>query len=320
MTINAFKKQAVLFVLLFMVTAFVSTSTLAAGRLEEKIDSLFVLASSGEVTYRDLVEPAKDSIAALGLDVVPHLVEKFDTRSARERHTVLHILKRIGSPAVPYLISSLDHPNGLVVQRVCWALGDIADSSAVSALVAVSSHSRWQVRDEAIGALGDIGSQGGSTAIITGLGDSVGQVRKAATVSAGKIGVIESVERLVEMMGDRFYGARLSAVNSLLAMDSSVVLSAILSRLKSSSAPGDDSVGDLGCSVIGRIGGDSALLILFEQAGSGSPDRRAHAATALVSADPSDNCGYLKIILDREKDRLVRLKIESALAAAQPPD
>jgi HEAT repeat protein len=320
MVLVAFNLRKVWLILPLLMMVVVTSSAIAASRLQEKVDSLFVLASSGEVAYRDLVEPAKDSIAALGVEVVPHLIEKFDTKSARERHTILHILKRIGSPAVPYLIRSLDHPNGLIVQRVCWALGDIADSSAVSALVAVSSHNRWQVRDEAIGALGDIGNPGGSPAIISGLSDSIGQVRKAAAVSAGKVGVIESVDRLVEMLGDGFYGARLSAVNSLLAMDSSVVLAAIRNRLKPSPATGDDLVGDLGCRVLGRIGSDSALSILFEQTGSDSPDRRAHAAMALAYSDPSDNCGYLKIVLDRETDRFVRLKIESALAAARPQD
>lgn len=320
MTAIVFKERAVLFVLPLLVMVVVTSSAIAASRLQDKVDSLFVLASSGEVAYRDLVEPAKDSIAALGIEVVPHLVEKFDTKSARERHTILHILKRIGSPAVPYLTRSLDHPNGLVVQRVCWALGDIADSSAVSALAAISSHNRWQVRDEAIGALGDIGNRGGSAAIITGLSDSIGQVRKAAAVSAGKVGVIESVQLLVEILGDGFYGARLSAVNSLLALDSSLVLAAIVDRLKSPPVTGDDLVGDLGCWVLGRIGSDSALSILFEQTGSDSSDRRAHAAMALAYSDPSDNCGYLKIVLDRESDRLVRLKIESALAAARQQD
>ena len=67
--------------------------------LERKVDSLFVIASSGEVKYRDMVEPAKDSIAAIGADAVPILVDKFTTKSARERWTIIKILEKIGSPA-----------------------------------------------------------------------------------------------------------------------------------------------------------------------------------------------------------------------------
>ena len=58
--------------------SFVSKCSYAAAEteLKRKVDSLFVIASSGEVKYRDMVEPAKDSIAAIGADAVPILVDK----------------------------------------------------------------------------------------------------------------------------------------------------------------------------------------------------------------------------------------------------
>lgn len=281
--------------------------------LKKKIDSLFVIASSAELISRDQVEPAKDSIAALGADAVPILVDKLTTKSARERLTVIHILERIGSPAVPHLVRSLKLADGLVVQRVCWALGDIGDSAAVEPLMEVSNHARWQVRDQALGALGDIGDSRAGEVVLAGMSDEVGQVRKAAVVAAGKMGYNEAIPMLVHMLGDQFYGARLTAVEALLALDTQAVISAITDSLNSPTK----TVGHLACQVLGRIGSDHAFDLLFAQAHSPDSERRAHAAVALAYADPADNCGFRDSIMIRETDPYVLMKIESAVYSAQ---
>lgn len=281
--------------------------------LKKKIDSLFVIASSAELVSRDQVEPAKDAIAALGADAVPILVDKLTTKSARERLTVIHILERIGAPAVPHLVRSLKLADGLVVQRVCWALGDIGDPAAVEPLMEVANHARWQVRDQALGALGDIGEIRAGEVVLAGMSDEVGQVRKAAVVTAGKIGYNEAIPMLVHMLGDEFYGARLTAIEALLALDTATVMSTLADSLGSTTK----TVGHLACGVLGRIGSDPALELLFSQAHSADPERRAHAAVALAKADPADNCGFRDSIMARETDPYVLMKIESAVYSAQ---
>jgi hypothetical protein len=114
--------------------------------LQRELDSLFVIASSGELRFREMVEPTIEKIAELGAPAVPLLIDKFTTKSARERLTIINILKKIGPDAVPDLIAALDRTNGLVVQRVCWALGDIGDTSATEHLIRSYGHGRWQVR------------------------------------------------------------------------------------------------------------------------------------------------------------------------------
>ncbi len=277
--------------------------------LKKKIDSLFMIASSAELKVRDQVEPAKDSIAALGVDAVPILIDKLTTKSARERLTVIQILKKIGSPAVPYLVRALKNPDDLVVQRVCWALGDIGDSAAVDPLIAVGTHPKWHVREQALGALGNIGSKRASQAVLLGFGDEIGQVRKAAVVSAGKLELREATGRLVHMLGDEFYGVRLSAVEALLMMDTTEVMVSLADSMVSANTL----VGDLGCHILGRIGGDKAIEILINEIASRSPTRRVHAAIAIINADPLDNCGYRQGIISGETDRLVLLKINSAI-------
>ncbi|GAI30655.1 unnamed protein product, partial [marine sediment metagenome] len=60
-----------------------------------------------------------------------------------------------------------------------------------------------------------------------------------------------------------------------------------------------------------------AIELLMTQTVSPDTDRRAHAVVAIIKADPQDNCGYHQLLIDRETDRLNRLKIESARSSAQ---
>ncbi len=146
-------------------------------QLQKRIDSIFVIASSGELKYRDKVDPAIESLAKLGAKAVPALIDKFTTKSARERLTIIKILKKIGSPALPDLIDALSRPEWLVVKRVCWTLGDISDSASVLPLTGVASHDNWQVREYSIRALGKIGDLQAVAAVIKSFNDPVGQVR-----------------------------------------------------------------------------------------------------------------------------------------------
>jgi HEAT repeat protein len=288
-----------------------SGSVSAQSQLERQIDSMFVIASSGRLAYRGLTEPALDAIAALGVDAVPHLIDKFTTQSPRERWTVIWILQRIGSPAVPDLLRALGRDNDLVVKRVCWALGDIGDTAAVEGLVNVSSHASWWVRDEAIGALGDIGDRRAAPAIIKAMTDSIGQVRKSAAVAAGRLKLDESAGQLLHLLGDDFYGARMTAIGSLSQLDTALLIELAADSVNSA----NKLLGNLLCRLLGEIGTDAAIEILMTQVASPDPDRRAHAGVALAKADPLDNCDYRRLYLDEETDRLVRLKIESQITA-----
>ncbi|HKK20241.1 MAG TPA: HEAT repeat domain-containing protein [candidate division Zixibacteria bacterium] len=285
----------------------------AATSLDKRVDSLFVIASSGEIKYQKLVQPAIDRIAAIGVDAVPLLVDKMTTKSARERLTITNILKKIGSPAVPYLVQSLNNPDPLIVQRVCYALGDIRDTAATMPLTRETTDPVWQVREQSLDALGKLADMRAESAVVGGLTDTIGQVRKAATVAVGRIGIEKSVVQLVHILGDDFYGARMSAVDALMKMDTSKVIPAVHDSMTSP----NPFVGDLGCFILGKIGSDRALNILMEQAINPDPRRRAHAVEAVIYADPLDNCGFRKGLIADETNRLVLLKITSAIQAVQ---
>lgn len=296
-----------------LIGATIASAAAARSDFERKLDSLFVIASSGEIRYQSLRDPAMDSIAAYGVNAVPFLIEKFTTKSAGERWTIIWIFQRIGSPAVPLLLEALKRPDELVVQRVAWALGDIKDSSAVDGLIEVRHHSCWQVRDEAISALGRIGSLRAAPAVREALQDSIGQVRKSAVVSCGQLKVIDATPELVHCLGDDFYGARLAAITALLQLDTVRVVATLADSIESA----DPQVGHLACRLLGRVGSEPAIAILLTQAQSIDLERRAHAAQALIKADPEDKAGFRQQYLTTEPDRLARLKVESAIRPVQ---
>lgn len=307
------QKVIPVFVVALLISLMMANSVRSAGTIKHKVDSLFVIASSGEMKYRDQVQPGIDSIAAMGVDAVPVLVDKFTTNSARERLTIINILKKIGSPAVPYLVESLRRPEWLVVSRVCWALGDIKDSAAVIPLVGACGHSGWQVREKALDALGKIEDAQAEATVLSALTDSVGQVRKAAVVAAGRLGLLNGINNLVHMLGDDFYGARMSAVEVLAGMDSARVRDALADSLHSDNRL----LGNLACHVLGLALTEEAVDLLIAEAESTEDNRRAHAVVALIRGDPGDHWGYHNQLLEKETDRLVRLKIESAIRVAR---
>ena len=298
--------------IVFLLIVF-SVQSQAQTLLKKQVDSLFVIASSGELKYRDLLEPAMEEIASLGKDVVPILVDKLDTKSARERLTLNNIFKKIGSDAVPYLITSLKNPTGLIVERVCTALGDIKDTSAVEPLISVSRHSRWQVRDQAVGAFGDIGSKKADDAVLYAFTDDIGQVRKAAAVSSGQLKIIEAVPQLIHQLGDDFYGARMSAYEALTKLDTAFVIEKIADSIHSE----NKFVQSLSCSLLGEYKTDKSIELLYQTYLNSEPALKLSASLGLISADPENLCGFQNVIVNSGFDELSLLKIQSAIKAAQ---
>jgi len=284
-------------------------SACAKSVLEEKVDSLFMIASSGGVKFKDMIEPALDSLAGLGGDAVPILIEKFTTKSARERWTIIKAIKKIGAPAVPHLVKALERLDDKIIGRVCLALADVGDSTAVEPLMEICDHKRWNVRSQVVSSLGKIGDARAEDVVLDALEDTIGQVRKSAAVACGRMKIGRSVEKLVHQLGDSFYGARFTACESLRKLDSSTVVLVLEDSLGSSNCL----TGYMACQLLGEMGGHDVVDFLFDQTESPDPSRRAVAAEAIIKADPEDECGYRQVMFDNEEDRFVLMKMKSVL-------
>jgi HEAT repeat protein len=267
---------------------------------DKKVDSLFVIASSGELRFRDMVEPAIESIAAMGKGAVPRLIEKYDTQDARERLTINDILVKIGKDVVPLLLKSLNDENAEKVSRICYTLGNIKDSSAVDALIEIAFHSDWRVRSSCCGALGKIGDDKADKIVVESLADTVETVRKSAAVACGSLSAAHAIPALVHTLGDSFYGARMCASEALVKFGEKA-LQAIADSLNSENTM----LGNLGCATLGRIGGDSAASILTTQLTSESPTRRALAVEGILFSNSTSACGAVELLAKIEKDSTV---------------
>jgi len=305
-------KSIVTYIIAFLI---ISSAAIKAAEIpppsspvERKVDSLFVMASSGELKYRDMVEPAKEKIAEMGKAAVPRLIELYATKDARERHTINDILVKIGSPAVPVLVESLSLDDPWVVSRLAYSLGNIGDSSAVEGIIGVAYHEDWNVRSSSAGALGKIGDTDANETVIRLLDDENEIVRKSAAVAAGKLAIEKAIPELVGMLGDDYYGARYSASGALQKMGDKAIES-IADSLDSE----NELLGNMGCTTLGLIGGSTAAEILVEQLDSNSPIRRALAVEGIMRADSYLACGAVEILGEREKHPTVLFYIEQAL-------
>jgi HEAT repeat protein len=290
-----------------------SNTAAVTAEFQKRFDSLFIIASSGEVQYREMNAPAMDSIAAMGVDVVPILVDRFTTKSARERWTIIWTLTRVGSKAVPYLVESLQRRDWVVVERVCWALGDIKDTSAVVPLIGSTRHTQWQVRDQAYTALGKIADRRAGNTAVSGLKDSIPLVRKSATVAIGKVSPDSAMPMLIGAFADPFYGVRMTAIDALFSYDTLEVIQHLTDSIGSSNA----SVADLVCFALGRTKHKEVAQTLLGATASPTDRVRASAIEAIIAVDPADENGYRKVFLAKETNLLVKQRIESAIAKAQ---
>jgi len=306
------KKYLIIFVpaLLVLISAAFAGEERPLTAADKRVDSLFVVASSGVLQYRNAPEQAEafDSIVAMGSEAVPRLVEKYNSKSARERHTVNNIFVDIGSEAVPYLRQSLFIDDSRQIARICYTLGEIKDSSAVPDIISIAVHDDWWVRSGCAGALGKIGDTSANAAIISLLSDSVENVRKSAAVTAGELMTPDAVEILVHCLGDPFYGVRMCASEALIKFGEEA-LKPIVDSLESDNVM----LGNLGCTTLGLIGGEAAAFGVARQLESIMPIRRALAVEAIGNSNAPLACGFVDLIKETETDPMVLLYIEKTI-------
>jgi len=211
--------KVILLLVLIMAPAVSAQADLA---LKAKVDALFVIASSGELKFRDLVGPAEDSIAALGVDGEPYLIARLGTTDARERVALENIFKKIGRAAAPLLNQALRETDSLQLSRVALMLNFLPETSSVSGLLAVINHPFYWVRYEAVRALGSIGDRRAVGPIREALGDGDELVRTVAAVAAGKLNDSTLAPDLAAALDDSYYGVRMAAAEEIKKLACSV--------------------------------------------------------------------------------------------------
>jgi HEAT repeat protein len=214
-TLNKSTRQSLHSVVLLLVLLAISSSVFGGQEKQAVLDSLWIRASSGELKYRDLVEPSKKALVEMPGQSITYLVTKLDTKSAREMQTLVDIFKGIGGVAVEALVEALSSNNHDVVRLACRCLGPIEDERATAALLNLFFQEDFRVRSEAVKAVGEIGDTIATEEVIEMLSDSTETVRKSASVALGKIGNKKGIKPLIAALGDEHFSVRYTAVTSL---------------------------------------------------------------------------------------------------------
>jgi HEAT repeat protein len=185
-----------------------------------RVERLFLMASSGEVRFRDMVEPAKDSLIAMGETAAIWLSRKLDATDAREQHTLAGLFDKIGAVAVPYVVPYLDSAGEYMPKNAARCLGRIGDTSATLPLIPKLNHELYAVRSQVATALGKIADKRATPPLIACLdGEPDSDVRKSCVVALGTIGDTSAATTVVRFLADPFYGVRQSAQTALTKME-----------------------------------------------------------------------------------------------------
>ncbi len=195
-------------------------SDLSQEEANELVERLFIQASSGEIKYRDVVQPSKDSIIALGAKALPVMCSKLTSRDARERWTISDIFRGLGKVATDSLISYLDSNNKWVLLNVGRCLEQIKDTSATLPCLPLLSHDYYPVRSQFAQAIGRAADPRATEDLIYLLKrDEVGDVRKSAAVALGRIADSQAIIPLVRALADPYFGVRKTASRALTQYD-----------------------------------------------------------------------------------------------------
>ncbi len=293
------KRFVFLFALLFSNTVLAETDTLRA-----KVDSLFVRASSGQLKYRDLVEPSKQALREMP-EAVPYLVEKLSIRDAREKRTLIDILGKMPDAVMPVAEAS-QSSNRDVVKTACEILGDLKDSRATPYLVNVLDQPDILARGYAAVALGKCGGQEAKEGLLKALQDSVNFVRTQAAAGLGFLKDATTIPNLVGALQDEYYGVRFAAVNSLVKFDSTAV--SYLLKSLNFEVP---MVRQLLAETLGKIHSRAAVPQLSRMLKSKLSSDRLAAIEALAQIDSPAARRILSS--HREKDALIEARQKELL-------
>lgn len=290
-------------------TALFWLSANIAAATPEDIERLFRQASSGEIRFQKLVQPSKDSLAALGDSAAKYLVAKLATTDARTKHTLVDIYRGIGKVATPYLLGALATENKDQLKTTARCLADIKDTLALDGLLGVAGHVDFTVRVEAVTAIAKTGGVRAGRILEPFALDSVELVRKSAVAGWGMERSPRFVPNLINALSDPYYGVRLVAYDALVAIDTAAH-SAILPALRVASS----TARPLLIRLAGNFKLKSARDDLEKWIDDPDPAVRGWTVWALAQIIGKKSRALFSVLAATDRDPFVRWQAETALS------
>jgi hypothetical protein len=195
-------------------------SSLTLASTKSQVERLFQTASSGEIRYVKLVQPAKDSLSAMKDSAAKYLVRHLNTTDAREAQTLTEIYRGIGKAGTRFLIAALNTDDKYQLRVTSRCLAEVKDSTAVDALLKTATNADYTVRAEALAAAGKSGGGAATAARLEPFfDDSIYSVRKSCVYGLGNLKSKASLDLLIRALADPHFGVRLTAYDALVSYD-----------------------------------------------------------------------------------------------------
>ncbi len=294
------KRLAFGFILLLSNTAFSETDMLRA-----KVDSLFTRASAGEMKYRGMVGPAVKALRELP-GALPYLIEKLNTRDARERLTIVDSILTKMPEAVLAVCEATKSADPITVRNASDALSKMPDRRAAPYLVKVLNCPDIMARGYAVMGLGKGGGEGAKQGLLRALADSVNFVRTQAAAGLGYLKDRTTLPNLINVLQDEYYGVRFAAAGSLVKFDSAAI-PYLLKALDAESPMARQ----LAAEALGKIRSRAAVPPLSGMLKSKLSSDRLAAIEALAQIDSPASRRIISS--HREMDALVKARQEDLL-------
>ena len=286
-------------------------TSIAKSQYARIVDSLWIRAASGDIKFKDQVEPSKKSIIEMGTQAIPQMLTKLNTRDAREIQTVIDIFKGIGEPAVDPLSTFVNDSDPFARRASIRCLEEIKNPRAIKPLLTVVNHDDFRTRAAAISALGSIGDSQADDAVMRALTDQNELVATAAAVACGKIKIGINIQLLIGALLHPYYGVRYSAARALASIGEPAIQPLISHLNNSPNNKGAEYI----ILALGQIGSNKAAAILEKELKSDQWTIRAAAAEAMGRYKENKFHKSLNNALKTEMQPLVRTKIIDALVA-----
>ncbi|MCP4631682.1 MAG: HEAT repeat domain-containing protein [candidate division Zixibacteria bacterium] len=314
-----------LIIILLLLLAFTTSSNAEVEK--SALDSLWIKATSGLIRFQEEVQPSKDALIEHGEDAVGFLIDKMDTRSAREMHTLVDILGKIGNTATLKVCGQLESDDYYRVNLATRILEKIKDSTSVEYLLQHAQDSLYNIRSGVASALGGIGHKSATGTLLKLASESDYTVRKSATVALGKMPFEEVYPALLTNLSDSYYGVRYTAANSIVGFEKDAVkaLKDFIERYMKdlSSFKSDDEIFGIALAVdcLGKIGDKKSSKLLKKVSKiSGDYLIRGYALRALGAIGGKSNIKFLHKSSETVSDPFVQAMIAEGLDIALSGD
>lgn len=182
-------------------------------------------------------------------------------RRSHLRSNAAEALVMIGKPAVPHLISALQHENDNIRCTATAALGEIGDNRAVEPLLECLRDPDWLLRWYAAISLGKIADDRAVLPLVAVLQKDIGEVRSAAARALGMLKARQAVKPLIDALEDHEWRVRAEAVEALGEIGDSLSVQPLILRL----ADDNDNVRAEATLVLAKLGNKMAFESLLEK-------------------------------------------------------